>query len=305
MNHYDVIVLGSYFCDIIFTGIKGFPTLGTEIFSDNLNITTGGVINTVVAFHRLGMAVGWVGALGDDFFSRFVAQSLTEEGISLELVARLERPLRFVTVSLSYPNDRAFVTYTDTSPDEVALLMATLEQVSCRHLHFASLQLDPRLPQLIRHAKARNISVSMDCQHHQYTLDEPMVRDILTELDIFMPNADEARQLTGESTTLAAGRSLARFVPVVVVKDGEHGANAWRDGLHHYAKGISVDAVDTTGAGDVFNAGFLSAYLQGLSLEDCLKRGNVSAGLSTRGLGGAANAPTLADIARFAPSLVD
>lgn len=305
MKQYDVMVLGSYFCDIIFTGIDGFPALGTEIFSDSLNVTLGGVINTVIAFHRLGVHVGWVGALGNDFFSHFVIDALHDIGVPLDLVTILSQPLRFVTVSLSYPHDRAFITYTDKSPDEIDMLAHALQQATCRHLHFASLKIDSRIPDIIRQAKARGARVSMDCQHHYYTLDDVLVCSVLSELDIFMPNADEARQLTGMDTVIQAGECLARLLPTVIIKDGERGAHVWHDGQHLQVNGVHVEAVDTTGAGDVFNAGFLSAQLEGLPLDHCLQRGNLSAALSIRGIGGAANAPTLADIAQFARELSD
>src|SRR5690349_14044108 len=115
---FDIIIPGHYFCDLIFTGLDHFPALGTEIFGRGVAVTTGGgALNTSIALRRLGVNVGWAGMLGNDFFSQYVDNELQKEGLSDALLTRLDSPLSRVTVALSYPDDRAFVTYADTPPD--------------------------------------------------------------------------------------------------------------------------------------------------------------------------------------------
>jgi sugar/nucleoside kinase (ribokinase family) len=293
---YDVLIPGHYFCDIIFSGIPGFPALGTELYTRGLTVVPGGVMNTVVSLTRLGVRVGWLSTLGNDFFSQFAAETARSEGVDLSLVASVDRPLKRVTVSLSYTDDRAFVTYVDPAPDLIPRLHETLAATPFRHLHFTGLLVDERVPDLMRACQARGITVSMDCQHREQTLEHPVVAAVLGGLDVFMPNASEARRLTGTDDTEQAAAILRRYVPCLVIKDGSNGAHAWQHDRYVHVAAINVEPVDTTGAGDVFNAGFLAARLQGKPLEDCLRWGNIAGGLSLRGHGGYSTSPTLAEL---------
>lgn len=296
---YDILVPGNYFCDIIFTGIPQLPALGTEIYTDGLTVTLGGVLNTVVGLRRLGVNVGWLAMLGNDFFSRYVQEQLHTEDVSLELVSHIDAPLQRVTVALSYPHDRAFVTYVDPAPTSIDLVEAALDTLHFRHLHFTGLQTDPRTPQLLRRVRQRGIPVSMDCQHRPVSIHDPIVREVLSLTDIFMPNATEACLLTGCTSLHDAAPYFLALVPTLIIKDGANGVWAWHQGEQMHLPPIDVMPLDTTGAGDVFNAAFLAAHLQGNAFTTCLQWGNTAGGLSTRGYGGAANAPTQADLAPF------
>lgn len=296
MEAYDILIPGNYFCDIIFTGIPTFPALGTEIYTQALRVVPGGVINSVVALHRLGVKIGWLGNLGNDFFSRFISELVESEGIDTSLLNRIDGPLQRVTVSLSYPHDRAFVTYVDPVPEPFDRIESALEARLFKHLHFSGLEVDERVPSMIRACHAAGITVSMDCQHRDTTLADPLAREIISLLDIFMPNASEACKLTQTATLEEAAPHLAALTPTLVVKDGARGAHAWRGNAYHQAPAIDITPLDTTGAGDVFNAGFFAAHFAGHDLPTCLRWGNISGGLSTRGYGGCSTAPTLAEL---------
>ena len=291
LKPYDVLVPGHYFCDVVFTGLPAFPAPGTEIYCDDVNVVPGGVLNTVVAFKRLGVKVGWLGALGEDFFSRFIQEWAEQEGLDLSLVTQQARPLRRLTVSLSLSNDRAFVTYADTPPGVIELTRQHLADTRCRHLHFSGLVVDERMPALLRECRACGIEVSMDCQHREQTLAQPLVREIISLLDLFLPNAVEAQRLTGTNSSDEAAALLAEFVPLLVIKEGAQGARCWWQGRCYHAPALPGDPVDTTGAGDVFNAAFIAAHLDGADPEVCLRQGTVAGSLSTQGIGGCSNAP--------------
>ncbi len=296
--YYDLLIPGDYFCDIIFTGLPRFPSLGQEIYSKDVAVVPGGVLNCVFAARRLGLNVGWVGTVGDDFFSHFILHRAHDEGIDTSLLNHCIDPQQRVTVSLSYPGDRAFISYVDKSPDTLDLLLSVLGRVTCKHVHFNGLVVDERIPGLIRDCHAQGTEVSMDCQHRdQITLDTPLVREILSQVDLFIPNACEAQSLTGTDSLQHAAAILRDITAYLVVKNGAKGAIACRGGQSWEAPALPLTSIlDTTGAGDVFNAGFLTAHLRGCDVHECLQWGNFCGGMSTQGWSGTQTAPTLAQV---------
>ena len=109
---------------------------------------------------------------------------------------------------------------------------------------------------------------------------------MLQSVDVFLPNEQEACKLAGTGDLDTALDALSRRVPVVVIKCGAQGAIAKRGKDRFHAASRSVEPVDTVGAGDSFNAGFLHKFIRGADIQDCLEYGNESAGLSTTRAGG-------------------
>ncbi|MBI1280394.1 MAG: hypothetical protein GC179_19890 [Anaerolineaceae bacterium] len=293
---FDIVIPGNYFCDVIFTQMHDFPMLSAEIYSEGIKVVAGGgALNTATGLRRLGINAGWIGTLGTDFFSQYARNYVQQEKLDISLVRQLDTPLERVTVALSYPNDRAFVTYAQKPPDIVELVMSAIEKVSFRHLHFPSLNVYEAMPELLQICKAKHIRVSMDCQHSEETLDTPLVQEILSQVDIFMPNAVEARRVTGESKLSAALNRLSQITTGVVVKNGAEGAMAQFGSTGYHSRAFEVTPLDTTGAGDSFNAGFLAAYLQNLPIKTCLRWGNYCGAQSTLGYGASTTPSSVPD----------
>jgi sugar/nucleoside kinase (ribokinase family) len=299
---YDILLLGNYFFDIIFSGLKEFPALGREVYSSSITSTGGAMYITATALRRLGANVGWPAIFGDDPYSQYVCDLSLKEGIDLSLARFLNEPFRRVTTSMPLHTERAFVTYIDDEPDDLYDFWLDAAQTSdYRHLHVGGIEPPEFITPIFDAARARGATVSMDCQ------DDPMLksgcdwRALLSHVDIFMPNAREARLITGLESVEDAARKLGEWVPKVVVKDGANGAWVTTDvGLLH-SPGISAgEVVDTTGAGDCFNAGFLfGRIVEGQPDEICAQYGNICGGLSVTGVGGATTAPTFDELTNW------
>ncbi len=299
MAKYDVLVFGDYFLDLVFTGLPQLPELGKEIFSTGFDMLPGGAYNTAAAMHRLGLKVGWATDFGDDDFSRFVLAQAAAEGLSDALFVHHRRPLRRVTVAASYPEDRAFIAYMDPEP-AVPAAMKALTTASARAVYLSGIYFGKLFDAGLLLLRGKRMKLFMDGNSdEEATLRVASVRKTIANADLFTPNADEARRLTGEDDLPRAIRMLAELGPQVVVKDGSRGAYAYVEGEIIHAPAIAVTPLDTTGAGDCFNAGYIKAWLSGLPAAECLRWGNVVGGLSTTMRGGASRVVTAAEVERY------
>lgn len=278
---YDVLLLGGYFCDLIFNGLPELPALGKDLFGTDFDLVAGGNFRTCKAFKRLGVRAGWLTDFGDDFFSRLVLEMAAAEGLEAGLFRYHPAPLRHVSASFSYAHDRGFISYADPPPAPLPVT-ATLHAQRPHVLLISHLEYGAEQAEWAAAAHAAGAIVYMDCQSQpaQVTLALPGVREALRRVDVFAPNESEALHLTGAATIEAALETLAALAPTVVIKRGGQGALARRGGETVEAPALPVTVRDTTGAGDCFNAGFLYGYLQGYDLDRCLRAGNICGGLA-------------------------
>jgi len=297
MHPCDVLVFGDYFCDIIITGLPEPPRLGADIFGEELEIAPGGAYILTTALQRLGVRVRWHTRLGNDLFSRFIQEEARREGLDIMLFEVYDRPLRSMSVSFSFVHDRGFISYGDSFPEQKPEAIITAQKA--RWVVNAPFDGSDWSKKVIDLIHKQGGQVYTDCQYTTTTLDEPGLIDTLRVTDIFAPNQSEAAQLTGESDPERAVARLAEFCPLVIVKCGGCGAYAQAGKKRWHSPAIKVDVVDTTGAGDSFNAGFLAAHLLGEPIETCLCYGNICGGLSTTQCGGARAAPTLEQLKRY------
>lgn len=297
-NVYDVIVSGAYFFDLIFTGLPQMPELGKEIFGTGFDVLPGGTFNTVIALHRLGIRVGWHTEFGSDFFSGYIMQMARDTGLDDALFQVHDHPWVNISASLSFAEDRAFVTYTDSYQPRQ---LPDLAQHLTRCLLLPVLYLNDDLIPASQQARARGGMVYMDCAETDISIQDPAVRRALAAVDVFAPNAKEALQFTGAATIEEALDQIAALVSTVVIKLGPEGAIARQGSETVRVPALPVQVVDTTGAGDCFNAGFVLGHLRGEPLERCLYLGNIVGGLSTMARG-TRGVPTAADVDRILES---
>jgi len=297
MSECDVLILADYFCDLVITGLPEPPRLGADLFGDGMEIAPGGPYILAAGLHRLGIRALWQARLGNDLFSRFILAEAQREGLDVTLFEQYDYPLRSLSVAFSFVHDRGFISYADVFPElspETALAAHRPGWVV--NIPFNGSPRSRHLVDLVHQDGGR---VYIDCQDTALTLAEPGLKDLLGAIDIFAPNQSEAGRLTGESDPCRSAERLAQFCPTVIVKCGAHGAYACSAGKSWHSPALPVAVIDTTGAGDSFNAGFLAAAVRGEAFETCLRYGNICGGLSTTARGGAGAAPTLAQLKAY------
>ncbi|QKG19379.1 carbohydrate kinase family protein [Actinomadura verrucosospora] len=303
----DVFLSGQVFMDMIFTGLPGLPPPGTELFTEGLGSAPGGIANIAVAMSRLGLRVGLAAPFGDDLFGAYLWRTLAEqEGVDLGRSRRVPSWPTPVTVSLAYDSDRSMVTYAKPVPDigsgdgpyEEVLGSAPPSARAC------FIDIERPVPAWAREMRAAGTTVFADLGWDATETWSSEVLDRLEHVDVFLPNAVEAMAYTRTASPEAAARALSERVPVVVVKRGGAGAIAIdsRTGEVAETAALPVQALDATGAGDVFGAGFLFGTLAGLPLGERLKFANLCAGLSVRHRSGSLGAPCWGEIAAFGES---
>jgi sugar/nucleoside kinase (ribokinase family) len=302
------VVWGPAYCDLVFGGLDRLPELGQERFARTFRVAPGGSAITAIALHRLGHAVELVADVGRDALAGWLRDALIREGVGIDAL-RAVQEVTPVTAALSTAADRAFVTYLEPPgppPDLAELLRAT----GATHLHVAGFPAALAEPGLVDTAHAQGATVSFDPGWDGHALADPRVRRVALAADVLLPNRLEAGLLLAEDgdggappMAQAALARLSALRPgrVTVVKDGA--AGAWGNDARQRAAGSvadapawvaapRVDAVDATGAGDVFDAGFLDAWWAGEPLEACLRRAAWCGARATTAYGGATAAPT-------------
>jgi len=245
------------------------------------------------------LRVGYVGVVGEDEFGRFMLREMSARGVDVEPTVVDPAVKTGITVSLSTPVDRAMLTYSGSiaalTPERVD--RALLDRA--RHLHvgsyFLQTGLQNGLAELLAQARAQGLTVSQDTGWDPHERWNSRFWETLAQTDVFLPNIDEARAITGAADVEAALASLVEQVPVVAVKLGAEGAIARRGEETVRAVPPSVQVVDTTGAGDSFAAGFVYGYLAGWSLEKTLRLACACGALTTRQPGGTNGQATLAE----------
>jgi sugar/nucleoside kinase (ribokinase family) len=304
MKRPPVLVIGELNVDIVATGLRGFPEMGAEILAQDCDLTLGSASAIfAVGMSKLGHKVTFVSQVGRDFFGDFCITTLKQLGIATSNVIRKANEKTGVTLALSGRRDRALVTY----PGAIASLTADRASHALlkqhEHLHLTSYylqkKLQPRFGEILQHAKALGLTTSFDPNSDPSDRWNSAINSVLRYTDILFVNEREAIKLTKAKSAQAALKMLGAKTSCVVVKRGSKGAIAIQDNELFTDSGFRVKALDTTGAGDSFDAGFLSAYLMKQPVSECLRFGNACGALSAISIGGTAGQPTQAELQEF------
>jgi sugar/nucleoside kinase (ribokinase family) len=295
-----VLVIGDYYVDLVFAGLPQWVEPGTEVFATETHTLPGGAFTHARALHRLEVPTAWAAVLGNDPYSRVVLDAAHQEGLDTTAYRVHDYPIRNVSVAASYQGERGFISYKEPPPRHD--IAAIIDKVSPAAILIVEMTTGSRLATIADAARAHRAELLMDPQHIDLTLDAAATRAAIETVDVFLPNAAEARQLTGCPDVGESARRLAEVTQTVVVKDGARGGLAAQAHTVLTATAPRVEVVDTIGAGDCFDAGYVAGHVMGLNLADRLQLAVTCGSISTTSLGGTA-APTLAQLAEHDPPL--
>jgi sugar/nucleoside kinase (ribokinase family) len=300
----DIVVVGDINADLVLTGLTSLPALHELKHAENMKLTLGGS-SAIFAYNiaRLGVATGFVGKVGKDHLGDFLLDTLNSVGVDTSHVVRDSALPTGVCVVMSFPQDYAMVSYPGIR-NSFVLSEIDLEYVKrARQLHVSGFYLQPGLHagclELFQRAKAAGLTTSLDPDHDPTEEWDNGIRQLLPLVDLFFPNEIEAIRIANAVELDESTSILADLGHTIVIKVGANGVRLSSHGESFSAPAFKVQPVDTTGAGDSFDAGFIFQHLQGSPLQKCLAWGNACGALSTRALGGIDAFPSVSEVKTF------
>ena len=292
MKKFDIIALGELNVDLLLNKIGGFPEVGKEIFAKEMTLTLGSSTAIFAAnAASLGAKVSFLGMVGNDDFGAFVRTSLEKRGVDTSNLIEVSTAATGLTAILNYDQDRANVTYPgamsimgvkDIRPEVIA---------QAKHVHISSIFLQETLHkeiyEIVKLVKDNGATLSMDMQFDPEEKWDFDYKKILPLVDIFMPNIQELTAVTGKKTLEEAVAEVRPYINVLVVKMGSKGSTVvTKEGEKFLPAMLNSNVVDAIGAGDSFNSGFITAFVQGKDLEYCQYLGNLTGAINTTAAGG-------------------
>ncbi|MBS7648549.1 MAG: carbohydrate kinase family protein [Candidatus Bathyarchaeia archaeon] len=298
------LVIGDLNVDVIISGMTEFPELGREILCKDIRTLLGGSASIFACrLSQLGAKVDIIGKIGRDENGMIVLNTLKENGVGIGRVIVEDKLKTGVTVSLTYPENKALITFMGSIGALEPSDIKTEIFKEYDHLHVSSIYLQPKLlialSKIFAEAKRIGLITSLDPQcdpEGKYN----HIWDILEHVDIFLPNDSEITGITRLENPIEALRKIGLKVRTIVVKCGSRGAIGMLDGEVVSIKAFKIKPVDTTGAGDSFDAGFIYYFVhKSKGFEESIRFANAVGALSCLYIGGAEGKITEEETLRF------
>jgi sugar/nucleoside kinase (ribokinase family) len=292
MPKFDVTIAGELNLDLILYGLPEQLLPERELLADGMMLTLGS--SSAIVAHNLaamGTRVGFQSRIGSDPLGRIALERLQQSGVDVSHVRHVTGSTTTgLTVILHHRSWRNILTYMGTIA-ELRWDDLDLESLSnSRHFHLSSYFLHrglrPRIAELLRYMKSQGLTTSLDTNDDPDDRWDLDLQQAFQFVDVLLPNEREACKLAGVEDLETAVRQLSGRVPLVIVKLGAKGAMAVRGNELLIVPAQPVAPVDTVGAGDSFDAGFLHQYVRGGDLATCLASGNIAGAFSTTRPGG-------------------
>ncbi len=291
-KRFDVLVAGELNIDLILDQLETFPVVGKEIIAGKSLLTLGSSAAIFASnLSAFGSSVSFCGRIGSDSFADKILHDLKAKNVYTVYISKSTTADTGITVAFNYNQDRAMVTYPGAMLELKGSDITDDMLASAKHLHVSSIFLQPALKSgltaLFKRAKQCALTTSLDTQWDPAEEWEFDKENLLPHVDVFLPNIEELKNITQQSSVEDAVKSLKDYANIIVVKDGINGAFVFHKGEYfHQPAFINHDFADAIGAGDSFNAGFIHRFLQKQSLKSCAELGAVSGAINTTSSGG-------------------
>jgi sugar/nucleoside kinase (ribokinase family) len=310
MKQYDVLNLGMAMIDIpikIPYKTLDFETDITRIDSFNMN-PGGDAANSSIVLSKLGVSVALIAAMGDDVLGSLFIKLVESRGLDVSHIVVKKGVSTSVSFAMINPEgDRCFLCELDSNESLCAAdFDYSLLDSGAKHLNYGSFFFHPLLDRggiksIFMAAKEKGLTISADAKSDVFKTGFEVIRPLLEYLDIFMPSYIEAKYMSGETDP----KRMAEFFvnktgeKVVVIKIGSEGSYVYHNGKGQTIPAFKADAIDTTGAGDNFVAGFLRSFLKGMDIADCVRFGSAVSALSVQYIGATNANVTLENTEKF------
>jgi len=291
MKSFDITIAGEINLDLILYGLPEVMPLERELLGTDFCVTLRS--SSAILAHNLavlGSRVGFITLVGSDALGKIALERLGESGTDLSRVRVSTGGSTGVTILLPHGEERHILTYPGPMAEMRVCDLDVAYLKSGRHFHLSSLFLQralaPDLPALFRELRDAGLTISLDTNDDPEDKWGDLLDPLLDLIDVLLPNEAEACRIAHRDTLDEALDVLSQRVPCVAVKRGGQGSVVRAGREIFSAERIPVAPVDTVGAGDSFNAGFLFAWLKGLAPDQCALAGNITGALSTLRAGG-------------------
>lgn len=307
----DVLSLGIYVVDVLGRPIDQFPEKGKLALFEELEIHTGGCANnTAIALARLGISAGAMGKVGGDAFGDLILQTLADNDVdTVGMRQDANSSTSFTFVAVASDGERTFYHYIGANGElcEVDLNWEIIKRAKI--LHIAGALVMPRfdgapMANVLREAKALGITTSLDTAYDATGKWMEILEPCLPYVDMFMPSIVEAQYLTG----LSEHREITQFlrnnygIHTIIIKMGENGSYASTPEAEHFAPAYPVNAVDATGAGDAYVAGFLAGTLMDWDLKSTAELASATGAACVTAIGTTAGIQNLEETLKIVAS---
>lgn len=284
-----MISFGSVFLELVFGHVRELPGPGEEVFTDEFALSCGGAVTSATAAAAAGLRAGVCTVLGEDVGSLVVTEHCASAGVDLSPSVRVHRPASGITVVLNFEGDRGFVTHVPPAGQAEQPEITRWAQVLGEYRpSWCYLHASRGAPAFLAQARRLGCKIMLDTSLG----DERDERDAIIECaglaDIFVPNGDELRRLTGCPTVETAVAVAAKWGTQLVIKRGAAGAlTAGQDGrITAISQGVAdVSVRDLTGAGDHFAGALIAALLGGAELPEAVVAANAAGSQAVGRLG--------------------